>query len=127
MLVTLGVTLAGRVALASFATQNTTLIGPMIAGLVPEGSATINQNAQPSSPGILTLHVKNVALENGTILGVTLDGESVGTMVVHGGTGTLWARLPLQAGRLSSLKVNFGTTIVLSADTPWVVPWPITP
>jgi hypothetical protein len=126
LLVTLGVTVAG-VAFAAFTTQNTTLSGPAIAGIQPTGSAFINQDAQPNASGRLTLQVHNVALLNGTRLDVTLDRKPVGTITIQGRTGTLTADLPLQAGRLSSLVVHYGQTIVLTAKTPWTVPWPTTP
>lgn len=127
LLVTIGVTSAAHVGFAAFEFQDTTLSSPEIGGLIPEGSATINQNAQPHAPGRLTLQVHNVALANGTRLDVTLDQKPGGTITIQGRTGTMTAALPLQAGRLSSLIVTSGETIVLIGKTPWVVPWPTTP
>ena len=121
-------------ALAIFPHQQTVLSGADINGQDPRGHADLSQAAQPHAPGRLVVHVRDVALPDGTRLNVIIDGklegnviddgQLVGVITLHGGVGNLSAPVGLQVGRLSSLHLALeNRTVILSGATPWQVPW----
>ncbi len=59
-------------ALAIYGFLTTTLSGPAIGGVVPQGTAAINRSKLPTKPGTLCLRVTGVNLPDGTVLNVVL-------------------------------------------------------
>ncbi|HEV8634649.1 MAG TPA: hypothetical protein VG370_10495 [Chloroflexota bacterium] len=113
-------------ALAIFPSLQTTLSGPAIGGVVPQGDAKVDQSKLPSQPATLDARVKNVNRPDGTVLTVVLtDCSSAPEMriTLSRGEGQLHATLPLgcQIGRTSSILVNEGATTLLSGGSPWQV------
>jgi hypothetical protein len=121
-------TIAGVVAspaLAIYPHLNTTLSGPAINGVVPTGTAAIDQSKYPANPLTLDAQVSNVNLPNGTILSIVLTDcgtAPVGTIKLNRGQGQLKTKVPgCQVGRQSAIDVNNGSTTILSGGAPWQV------
>jgi hypothetical protein len=72
-------------------TLKETLSGPAFGGKTPSGQAQADETRFSGCGGfsLLTAQVKNVALPDGTVLWVTLDFGPVGTITLHGGSGTM--------------------------------------
>jgi len=72
-------------------TLRETLSGPAIGGRTPSGQATADETRFSGCGGfsLLSAQVKNVNLPDGTVLWVTLDFKSVGTITLQGGTGRM--------------------------------------
>jgi hypothetical protein len=128
LVLALAATLAGLVAspaLAIYAHLNTTLSGPAINGVVPSGSASIDQSGYPAHPLTLDVQVSNVSLPDGTILSVVLTNcgtAPVGTLKLTHEQGQLKVHVPgCQVGRTSAIYVNNGSTTILSGGAPWQV------
>jgi len=67
------------------------LTGPALNGATPSGQATADETKFSGCGGfsLLSVTVKNVNLPDGTQLWVTLDFGPVGTIALHGGSGTM--------------------------------------
>jgi hypothetical protein len=67
------------------------LSGPAFNGRTPSGQATADETRFSGCGGfsLLSVQVKNVNLPDGTQLWVTLDFGPVGTITLHGGSGTM--------------------------------------
>jgi hypothetical protein len=67
------------------------LSGSAINGRTPSGTATADESKFSGCGGfsVMAAQVKNVNLPNGTVLWVTLDFMPVGTITLHGGSGTM--------------------------------------
>jgi Abnormal spindle-like microcephaly-assoc'd, ASPM-SPD-2-Hydin/Putative Ig domain len=72
-------------------TLKETLSGPSFNGQTPQGQATSDETQFSGCGGfsILTVQVNKVNLPDGTRLWVTLDFKAVGTITLHGGSGTM--------------------------------------
>ena len=117
----LSATIAGVLAspaLAIFPILNTTLSGPAINGVVPTGTATVNQSRLPEVPLTLSVQVSSVNLPDGTVLGVVVTdcgGAPVGTIKLVHEQGQLKTKVPgCQVGKLSAIDVNNGASTILS-------------
>ncbi len=105
--------------------QTTTLTGPAINGVVPTGTAEVNQCKLPKQFGTLTLKVQSVNLPDGTQLAVNYGGVSAGQGVnlgsfkLSGQSGTFSAKLGTMAGANDNIAVMQGAVIVLSNPTRW--------
>ena len=109
-------------ALAIFPWQRTTLSGPAIGSVTPEGRVQLNQAAQPKGPGTLVVHLTDLNLPESTLLNVSIDRRPVGVLVVVSGNAYATLTVPFQVGRLSRLAVTLGDgTRVASGETPWTV------
>jgi len=112
-------------ALAIYPHLNTTLSGPAINGVVPTGTATVDQSRLPANPLTLDVQVSNVNLPDGTVLSVVLTDcgtAPVGTIKLNRGQGQLKTKVPgCQVGRQSAIYVNNGSTTILSGGAPWQV------
>src|SRR5215470_16011628 len=112
-------------AFAIYAFLSTTLSGPAIGGVVPQGAAGIDQSGLPTKPGELCLSVSNVNLPDGTVLNVVLTdcgSGAVGTFTLSGGAGKLNTALPAgcQIGGDSAIYVREGGTTILSGGARWL-------
>jgi hypothetical protein len=116
---------AASPALAIYAHLNTTLSGPAINGVVPTGSATIDQSGYPAKPLTLDVQVSSVNLPDGTVLSVVVTDcgtAPVGTLKLSHEQGQLKTKVPgCQVGRQSAIYVNDGSTTILSGGAPWQV------
>jgi len=67
------------------------LSGPAFNGATPSGQATADETRFSGCGGfsLLSVSVRNVNLPDGTVLWVTLDFGPVGTITLHGGSGTM--------------------------------------
>jgi hypothetical protein len=109
-------------ALAIFPWQRTTLSGPAIGSVTPEGRVQLNQAAQPKGPGTLVVHLTDLNLPESTLLNVSIDRRPVGVLVVVSGNASGNLFVPFQVGRLSRLVVTLDDgTKILSGQTPWEV------
>ena len=112
-------------ALAIYAHLHTTLSGPAINGVVPAGSATVDQSKLPSVPLTLTVQVSSVNLPDGTVLSVVVTdcgATPVGTIKLTHEQGQLKTKVPgCQVGRLSAIYVNDNSSTILSGGAPWQV------
>ncbi len=95
-------------------TVKETLSGPAINGVVPEGEARADESRfLCGGDTILTVQVKKVNLPDGTVLGVTLDFQSIGTITLSRGEGTLSVNLGHFAVSNDEVAVYNGTTQIL--------------
>jgi len=112
-------------ALAIYPHLNTTLSGPAINGVVPTGTATVDQSRLPANPLTLDVQVSNVNLPDGTVLSVVLTDcgtAPVGTIKLNRGQGQMKRKgHGCQVGRQSAIYVNNGSTTILSGGAPWQV------
>ncbi len=112
-------------ALAIYPHLTTTLSGSAINGVVPSGSATVDQAKLPATPLTLDVQVTNINLPDGTVLSVVLTdcgAAPVGTMKLNHGQGQLKTKVPgCQVGRQSAIYVNNASTTILSGGAPWQV------
>jgi len=95
-------------------TLKETLSGAAIGGMVPEGQALADES-QFSAGGstVLTVQVKKVNLPDGTVLPVSLDFTSVGSLTLSKGEGTLRASLGHFGVSRDQVRVtNNGATIL---------------
>jgi hypothetical protein len=117
--------LSASPALAIYPHLNTTLSGPAINGVVPTGTATVDQSKLPTNPLTLDVQVSSVNLPDGTILSVVLTDcgtAPVGTIKLNHEQGQLKTKVPgCQVGRQSAIYVNNGSTTILSGGAPWQV------
>ena len=67
------------------------LSGPAFNGATPSGQATADETRFSGCGGfsLLSVQVRNVNLPDGSVLWVTLDFGPVGTITLHGGSGTM--------------------------------------
>ena len=67
------------------------LSGPAFNGRTPSGQATADETRFSGCGGfsLLSAQVKDVNRPDGTVLWVTLDFQAVGTITLHGGSGTM--------------------------------------
>ncbi len=101
-------------AFAGGTTLQETLSGPAINGVVPEGQALADESQFLSGGSTtLTVQVKKVNLPDGTVLGVTLDFQPIGTITLNRGEGTLTANLGHFAVSNDEVRVNNGATNIL--------------
>jgi hypothetical protein len=112
-------------AFAIYAFLTTTLSGPAIGGVTPQGTASINQSGLPTKAGTLCLSVTNVNLPDGTVLDVILTDcgpDAVATFRLSGGAGKLNTALPAgcQIGGDSSIYLRDGGTTILSGGARWL-------
>ncbi len=95
-------------------TVKETLSGPAIGGVVPEGEARADESRfLCGGDTILTVQVKKVNLPDGTVLGVTLDFQSIGTITLSRGEGTMSVNLGHFAVRNDEVAVYNGATQIL--------------
>jgi hypothetical protein len=106
-------------AFAIYPQQSTTLVGIAFNGVVPSGTAKVDQSKLPAVPGTLTLEVRNVNLPDGTALDVEVDGTHVGTVNLLRGQGKLSTTIPYQVGRHALLDVGINGSVILTAVQPW--------
>jgi hypothetical protein len=121
-------TIAGIVAspaLAIYGHLNTTLSGPAINGVIPAGSATVDQSKLPTVPLTLSVQVSSVNLPDGTVLGAVVGdcgAAPVGRIKLSHGQGQLKTKVPgCQVGRQSAIDVNNNASTILSGGAPWQV------
>jgi hypothetical protein len=114
--------LAAPPALAIYAHLDTTLSGPAINGVVPTGSASVDQSRLPAVPLTLAVQIASVNLPDGTILSVVVADcgtAPVGAIKLNHEQGQLKTKVPgCQVGRLSPIDVNNNSTTILAA-TGW--------
>jgi hypothetical protein len=96
-------------------TLKETLSGSAIGGVVPEGQALADESQFAAGGStILTVQVKKVNLPDGTVLPVTLDFTSVGSITLSNGEGTMRASLGHFGVSRDQVRVLNGSTTVLS-------------
>jgi hypothetical protein len=124
----LSATIAGVVAsptLAIYPILNTTLSGPALNGVVPTGSATVDQAKLPQVPLTLGVEVSSVNLPDGTVLVVVVTdcgAAPVGTIKLVHEQGQLKTKVPgCQVGRLSAINVTDIASTILSGGALWQV------
>ena len=109
---------SGAVAVQASSTGGTvkeTLTGPAINGVVPEGEALADESRFASGgPTILTVQIKKVNLPDGTVLGVTLDFTPIGSITLSRQEGTLQTSLGHFAVSFDQVRVNNGSTTILT-------------
>jgi hypothetical protein len=96
-------------------TMKETLSGAAIGGIVPQGQALADES-QFSTGGstILTVQIKNVNLPDGTVLPVTLDFTSVGSITLGNREGTMRTSLGHFGVSRDQVRVNKNGTTILS-------------
>ena len=100
----------GVQASGSGGTVKETLTGPAINGVVPEGQALADMSQFPIGGNtILTVQVKKVNLQDGTVLSVTLDFTPVGTITLSRNEGTLVTSLGHFGVSNDKVRVYSGT------------------
>ena len=101
-------------AASSGGTLKETLSGVAIGGVVPEGQALADESQFAAGGStILTVQVKKVNLPDGTVLPVSLDFTSVGSITLSRGEGTLRASLGHFGVSRDQVRVsNNGATIL---------------
>ena len=113
-------------ALAVFPHISTDLTGPAIGGVVPRGTAEVDQT---QFPGTLDLRLSKVNLPDGTVLTVIMTDclqDSVGTITINKQRARASILLPsepsvCQVGHNSSIFLRLGETTVLQGGAPWQV------
>jgi hypothetical protein len=112
--------LAAPPALAIYAHLDTTLSGPAINGVVPTGSASVDQARLPAIPLTLAVQIASVNLPDGTMLSVVVTDcgtAPVGAIKLNHEQGQLKTKVPgCQVGRLSAIDINNSSTTILSAS-----------
>ena len=114
-------------ALALYPQLSTTLSGPAIDGVVPQGDAKVDQSRLPSQPGALRIRVRNINLPNGTVLRINFggrfagDGTDIGRLVLFGGQAEAAITMPFEVGRTDLITLMNGAAIVLTGGGPWKV------
>jgi len=110
-------------AFALFPRLQTTLSGPAINGIVPQGDAKLDQSKQPNQAGQLTVRVRNVNLPSNSVLYITIDGQPVGAFTIsRRGEGALLVTVPFEVGRTSRIDLRTGGgTLVLTGGAPWKI------
>jgi hypothetical protein len=116
-------------AFALYPQLSTSLVGPAINGVTPQGDAKVDQSKLPSTPGQLQVRIKNVNLPDGTVLTVNLgnltpgSGTNVATIVLRGGQGQVDTALPqyFMVGRQDQISILNGGTVILSGGAVWKV------
>jgi hypothetical protein len=95
-------------------TVKETLTGPAVGGVVPEGQALADQSQYLSGGStILTVQIKKVSLPDGTVLPVSLDFTTVGSITLSKGEGTMRASLGHFAVSHDQVRVaNNGVTVL---------------
>jgi hypothetical protein len=95
-----------------------TLTGPAINGVVPAGEATADMSQFAAGGSTkLTVHVGSVNLPDGTPLQVTFDFRPMGTIALSRGAGTLVANLGHFGVSFDQVRVNYGSTTILSGGS----------
>ena len=92
------------------------LSGGAIAGKTPSGQAQEDESHLTACGGfgILTVSVSNVNMANGTVLWVSLDTKTVGTITLNGGQGAM------RAYNLGDFAVSFDQVTIVSTPPPAV-------
>lgn len=95
-------------------TVKETLTGPAVGGVVPEGQALADQSQYLTGGStILTVQIKKVSLPDGTVLPVSLDFTTVGSITLSKGEGTMRASLGHFAVSRDQVRVaNNGVTVL---------------
>ena len=118
--------LTATTALAVFPRLSTDLTGPAIEGVVPRGTAQVDQT---QFPGTLDVRVSRVNLPDGTVLTVIMTDclpDSVGTITINKQKSRASILLPsqpsvCQVGHNSSIFLRLGETTILQGGAPWQV------
>jgi len=91
------------------------LTGSAINGVVPTGEATADMSQFAAGGSTkLTVHVSSVNLPDGTPLQVTFDFKPMGTIALSRGAGTLVANLGHFGVSFDQVRVNYGSSTILS-------------
>jgi hypothetical protein len=119
------ITATAAPALAIYPVQTTTLTGPAINGVVPTGTAEVNQCKLPKQFGTLTVKVQSVNLPDGTNLTVNYSSltagqfDNLGSFKLSNQSGSFSARLNRMAGANDQIQLTQGSVVILSNPGRW--------
>ena len=100
--------------------QTTTLTGPAINGVVPTGTAEVNQCKLPKQFGTPTVKVQSVNLPDGTNLTVNYSSltagqfDNLGSFKLSNQSGSFSTRLNRMAGANDQIQLTQGPVAILS-------------
>ena len=103
-----------RWGLAGGSTLKQALVGPAIAGIVPEGQAVADMSQfQAGGSTILTVQIRKVNLPDSTVVAVSLSFTPIGSITLVRGEGTFTTDLGHFGVSRDPVEVRNGTTTVL--------------